>query len=344
MATLVQEALSRSMRALSEPNRKLAYAVILRHQRIAEVVEEIDSLCLEFLAREQPTAKSLRFAYAAIKINSALERAGNCAESIARQILVLCSLHMKPPQKPFEEIADLVIPMLTNAFTAFVAEAPDKARLVMQEEEKVDRLRHQLGIQLVMTHQSNESPDKEFSPLITVLNRLERTADQARDICQEVIYLYTEEYLKHPSGDVFRVLFVDDDNSCASQMAEAIGNSLGQSQFVFWSAGLHRKAIDAGVVEYLKDHGLNISERNSKAVTQVPHMEHFQVIVALSEAARSALPAPPTKAVCLDWSAVNVAKSPNSAEQRLQNYSELHDYLFENVRDLVGAAVSDQVH
>ncbi len=342
MAALVEEALNRSMRSLSELNRQLAYSVILRDQRIDELEKEIDRLCLEFIVRQQPVAKALRFVYAVIKINAALERVGDYAESIARQILVLCSLEVTVPYQRFEEIANKAIPMVAAAVDAFVEQAPEKAKLTMQAEEVVDRLRHQLGVYLVRMPQSNELPVKALSPLLTIMNRLERTADQAKDICQEVLYMCTGEYHKHQGSDVFRVLFVDDDNSGFSQIAEAIGNSLGQPKFVFWSAGLERKPIDPGVVKYLEGKGLDISGRSSKAVEQIPHIEHFQVIVALSQAARRVLPAPPTKAVCLDWSTIDTAESTTSAEASSPTYQEFYDFLFDHVRDLVEAVVSDQ--
>jgi phosphate transport system protein len=342
MAALVQEALRRSMRALSELNRQLAYSVILRDQRIDELEKEIDRLCLEFIVRQQPVAKALRFVYAVIKINAALERVGDYAESIARQILVLCSLDVRVPFERFEEIANKAIPMLAGAVEAFVEQAPEQAKLAMQAEEEVDRLRHQLGVFLVRMPQSNELPVKALSPLLTIMNRLERTADQAKDICQEVLYMCTGEYLKHQGSEVFRVLFVDDDNSAASQMAEAIGNSLGQSKFVFWSAGLEPKPIDASVAGFLKERGLDISGRNSRSVDQIPHLEHYQVIVALSKDARRILPAPPTKAVCLDWSIVNAPESSTAMDPSPPTFAQLYDFLSDHVRDLVEAVVSDQ--
>ena len=342
MAALAEEALNRSMRSLSELNRQLAYSVILRDQRIDELEKELDRLCLEFIVRQQPVAKALRFVYAVIKINAALERVGDYAESIARQTLVLCSLDAKIPYQRFEEIATKAVPMLAVAVEAFVTQSPDKAKLAMATEEEVDRLRHQLGVYLVRMPQSNELPVKALAPLLTIMNRLERTADQAKDICQEVLYMCTGEYLKHPYSDVFRVLFVDDDNSCASQMAEAIGTSLEQPKFVFWSAGLERKPIDIGAAKYLSDRGLDISSRNSKAVDQVPHLEYFQVIVALSQDARRVLPAPPTKAVCLDWSVINSVEQSSSTERSAPDYQKLYDFLFDHVRDLVEAVVSDQ--
>jgi arsenate reductase len=171
---------------------------------------------------------------------------------------------------------------------------------------------------------------------------LERSADQAKDICQEVLYMCTGEYLKHPGSEVFRVLFVDDDNSWASQMAEAIGNSLGQPQFVFWSAGLERKPIDVGVIAFLREQGLDISGRNSRSVDQVPHLEHYQVVVALSKNARRVLPQPPTKAVCLDWSTAGQPALDQSADEAKPSIERMYEFLREHVRDLVEAVVSDR--
>lgn len=339
MALLVDKALSQSMQALAEMNRQAAYSVILRDQRIDELEKEIDRLCLEFIIRQQPVAKTLRFAYAVIKINSSLERVGDYAESMARQILVLCSQEVQVPFERFEEISKLAIPMLHEAVEAFVAQDPERARTAMKTEEHVDRLRHQLGVDLVHMPQRNELPVQALSPLLSIMNRLERSADQAKDICQEVLYMCTGEYLKHAGSDVFRVLFVDDDNSCASQVAEAIGHSLGHARFVFWSAGLQRQPLDVGVVDFLRAKEMDISGYNSKTVDQVPHLEHFQVIVALSSKAREVFPPPPTKAVCLDWSEVTSGDGVNGSRPR--DYAALYDFLVEHVQDLVQAVAAD---
>src|SRR5688500_10341901 len=70
MAGLAERSLKSCMKALSENNRQLAYSVIVRDQRIDELEKELDRLCLEFIVRQQPVAGTLRFAYAAMKINS----------------------------------------------------------------------------------------------------------------------------------------------------------------------------------------------------------------------------------------------------------------------------------
>src|ERR1043165_9249788 len=109
MAGLCGMALEGCLSALSDKNRQLAYSVIIRDQRIDELEKEIDRLCLEFLVRQQPVAGTLRFAYVTIKINSELERVGDYAESIARQILALSGLEVTIPIERFAAIANLAI-------------------------------------------------------------------------------------------------------------------------------------------------------------------------------------------------------------------------------------------
>ena len=92
MAHLAGRALDGALRAFIECDRQVAYAVILRDRRIDELERELDRLCLEFLVRQQPAAKHLRFVYSTIKINLELERVGDYAESIARQIIKLSAI------------------------------------------------------------------------------------------------------------------------------------------------------------------------------------------------------------------------------------------------------------
>lgn len=341
MAALAERSLNDCMTALAEKNRQLAYSVIIRDQRIDALEKEIDRLCLEFIVRQQPVAGPLRFAYAVIKINSQLERVGDYAESMARQILTLAPTQAEVPMERFSEIAKKAIPMYRAAVESFVAQDPDLARKSMEAEEVVDRLRHQLSAELVQLRQDGKIPLEALSPLLNIVNRLERVADQAKSISQEVLYMCTGEYQKHSGSELFRMLFVDEHNSCRSQMAEAIGNSLGEPRFVFSSAGLDRQPIDPTTVLFLRDKGLDISRHVSKAVDQVPHLDHYQIIVALAKQAHSVFPPPPTKAVCLDWSIRDPSAVTGSTEEVRAGYEEAFHFLLEHITDLVRAILVD---
>src|SRR5436190_6041846 len=120
MSGLCERVLEDCLSALKERNRQLAYSVILRDRRIDKLEKELDRLCLEFLVRQQPVAGPLRFAYSTIRINLELERVGDYAESIAREILKLIAMKFVPPLERFVEIATLAIPMLRDAVRAFI--------------------------------------------------------------------------------------------------------------------------------------------------------------------------------------------------------------------------------
>jgi phosphate transport system protein len=176
-------------------------------------------------------------------------------------------------------------------------------------------------------------------PLQNIANRLERVADQARNICQDVLYLCTGEYAKHIGSEVFRVLFVDQDNSSASQMAEALGNAQKQTAFVFSSAGLEAGPLDPSTVAFMKAKGYDLGRQYPKAVDQVPNLGHYQVFVALTKEAQRVFPAPPTKAVCLDWSPSGAARSVGAPEDGLER---THAFLKAHITDLVEAVIHDQ--
>lgn len=341
MATLVDTALRGCVEAMAQANRQLAYSVILRDQRIDELEKEIDRLSLEFIVRQQPVGRHLRFAYATIKINSQLERVGDYAESMARQILSLDAIESPVPSDLFLPIANLAIPMVRSAVDAFVNQTPDLARKTIESEDAVDQMRHRLSHELLLMSRDGRIALEALAPLQNILNRFERVADQAKSISQDVLYLCTGEYVKHLGSDVFRVLFVDGENSSASAMAEAIGNSLNQPAFVFSSAGLERKSVEPMTMEFLRAKGLGSARPNSKSLEQIPYLDQYQIIVALGRDAQSAFPAPPTKVVCLDWSAVYSSVDGENADDTIAGLERMYRFLHDHIKDLVEAVLID---
>src|ERR1043165_5244408 len=342
MAGLAERSLRSSLQALVERNRQIAYSVILRDHYIDELEKEIDRLCLEFLVRQQPAGTHLRFAYATIKINLELERIGDYAESIARQVLKISSLEPQPSYEKFVAIANLSIPMLQQAVEAFVDQNPDLALSTMHIEEEVDMLRNGINAAIMQQHQLGKIPIEAVTPLLTIARRFERVSDQARNICEEVLYMCTGEYAKHKGTEVLRILFVDIRNACRSQMAEAIANSLEKPQLVFSSAGIDPHPIDPETVRFLAEKGMDISHHKSKAVNQIPNLDHYQVIVALAQEAQRVFPPPPTKTVGLDWNVKDPSFVEGTPEEIRAAYEETFQYINTHIRDLVEAILGEQ--
>lgn len=342
MGSLCEHALRKSLRAFAEKNGELAYAVILQDQYIDELDKEIDRLCLEFLVRQQPVATPLRFAYGAIKINLDLERVGDYAESIARQAVKLINVPIPLPLDRFSEIADLSISMLHDAVQSFTEQNAELARKTIDTEDTVDVLKSTLNRELVEMYRENKLPFEALNPLIMIARRLERVSDQARNICMETLYTCTGDFVKHQGAEVFRILFVDEHNSCRSQMAEAIGNGLHLQRFVFGSAGLEPRPLDKQTHAFMAGKGFDLSRIGPKTVTQVPNLSSYQVIISLAKKVDRAFPQRPRKVVYLDWNVEDPSMIQGSPEQIQAAYESTFQFISQHLQDLVNAITDNE--
>jgi phosphate transport system protein len=345
MAGLAERALKDGVKALVEKDRQLAYAVILRDQYVDEKEKEIDRLCLEFLIRQTPVAGTLRFVYSTIRINLELERVGDYAESIARQVLRLYSqpLTTPVPTEGILELASLSIPALHDATDSFFRQDADLARRTIAVEPTVDLLFSKLNADLYGLFHDDKIPFEVMDPLMNVGRRLERVSDQARNISLEVLYMCTGEYAKHSGADTFRVLFVDEHNSCLSQMAEALARSLNQPKFIFYSAGLEPRRIDLATLEFMKEKGFDLSRNTPKALFQVPYIEQYQVLVSFSTDVVKAMPQHSAKMIFLDWSVPDPSKVKGTPEEVRAAYEAAFEFISSQVRDLVEAVLGNKI-
>jgi phosphate transport system protein len=311
--------------------------VILRDQYIDERETELNQLCLEFLVRQQPVAGQLRFVFTVIQINKELERIGDYAESIARQVLAVSALEPQPPYAKFTELGNLSVEMLRNAVRSFLDEDAELAGRTMATEEQGNTMRSAINAELKDLHGKGQLPTAALNPLMTIARRFERVTDQAKNLCEEVLYMCTGEFTKHKGGDAFRILFFDSNNACLSQMAEGIGNSMGLARFVFSSAGISPQPLDARVVKFMAQKGLDLSRQSSKSLEQVPQWELYQVVVALSAHAREALPIRAKKTICLTWSVSEPACVECSPDAEAAAFEVAYQSLESQIRELAGA-------
>jgi phosphate transport system protein len=337
MAALSERALQASLRALVERNRQLAYSVILRDQYIDERETELNQLCLEFLVRQQPVAGQLRFVFTVIQINKELERIGDYAESIARQVLAVSALEPQPPYGKFTDLGNLSVEMLQNAVRSFLDEDPELAGRTMATEEQGNTMRSAINAELRNLNGKGQLPMAALNQLMTIARRFERVTDQAKNLCEEVLYMCTGEVTKHKGSDAFRILFFGTNNACLSQMAEGIGNSLSQPRFVFSSAGITPQPVDPRAVKFMAEKGIDLSRQTSKLLEQVPQWELYQVVIALSAQAREALPIRAKKTICLTWSVPDPAQVQGPPEAVAVSFESAFQALGLQIRELMGA-------
>jgi phosphate transport system protein len=341
MAGLSERALEASLRALLQQSRKLAYSVILRDRFIDELETELNRLCLEFLVRHQPVAGHLRFVFTVIQINKELERIGDYAESVARQVLAISGLEPQPPHALFLELGELSIRTLREAVQAFLQTDADLALRTMAMEEQANVLRNSINGELMELSRKNQLPAAALTPLMTVARRFERVSDQAKNLCEEVLYMCTGEFAKHKGVDGFRILFFDLNNACLSQMAEAVGNSMRPPRFEFSSAGAAPQPVDARAVKFMAEKGLDLSRQTSKSLEEVPHWEDYPVVVALGAQARKAFPSRPGKTVIFTWSVKDPANVEGPPDVVQTAFASAFQSLRTHIQELLAAILEE---
>jgi phosphate transport system protein len=340
MAGLAERALRSALQALAERNRRVAYSVIFRDQYLDELETELDRLCLEFLVRQQPAGLHLRFVYATIQLNKELERIGDYAESIARQALALSSLEA-PSFAPFLELGEVSIQMLRQAVESFLSQDAELAWRAMPAEERANAMRNAINADLAEQSKQQRLPQGALTHLMTVARRLERVADQAKNICEDVIYMCTGEFMKHKGAEAFRILFIDSGNAGLSQVAEAIGNALKLPRLVFSSAGGISASIDPQLREFLTAKSLELGSQTSAPSSQPPDWDSYQVIVALDASAREALPVRGNKPIVLTWRIPEASKLLGPPEAKPAAFQSAFNSLQSHIQELA-AALQDQ--
>lgn len=340
MAQLNEGALRNSIKALVNKDRQLAYTVILRDRIIDALETELDRLCIEFIVRQQPVGCHLRFVYATIKIIREMERIGDYAESIARQVLHIIPLQPLPPLEPFIELADVSIQMFHDAVQAFLNRNIEKAKTLMAIEDQADGLRSHINQQLFKLQESGKLALDALTPLMTIARRLERLADQAKNICEEVIYMTTGQVSKHKHSDIFNILFVDAENACLSKMAEAIGRAITEPRFNFSSAGINpAQSVDSMTVSFLAQKGTKMDAGSPVSLISVWKNQPGHVIVALGVDIRKALPSEVINPIIFDWPVKDPSHQPGSSAEKSSAYERVYLFLQNQIQDIMEAVI-----
>jgi phosphate transport system protein len=197
MVRLVEEAISRAVRALVKRDAKLAEQVIQADEAINFLEIEIEELCLKLLALQQPLAIDLRFIASALKINNDLERIGDQTVNIAERTLDLLKQPLLKPLIDIPRMATLAQKMVKDSLDAFVNRDTKLARDVLKRDDYVDDLNDQIFRELLTYMMQDPKTISRAVDLILVGRHLERIADLATNICEDVIYLVDGKMIKH---------------------------------------------------------------------------------------------------------------------------------------------------
>jgi phosphate transport system protein len=196
MAAAAETAVTRAMKALLDRDDPLATRIKEEDSVLDQFEIQIDDLSVDLLTKA-PLASDLRLITVAMKISHDLERVGDEATTIARRAL---ALNAEPQLKPFVDIprmADLALRMLKDAMLSFVNHDAKRALSVIPRDKEVDALNKQVHRELAGLMMANPDNITRSLHLIVVSKSLERIADHATNIAEEVVYLCEAKDVRH---------------------------------------------------------------------------------------------------------------------------------------------------
>ena len=197
MASHAESALANGIKALVDRNDKMARQVIDDDSIIDQLEIEIDEMSIALLALQGPIASDLRLIAVAMKISHDLERVGDEATTVARRTI---ELSQEPQLKPYVDIprmANLAMEMMDQGLDAFVNHNSEKARDVIPRDKEVDAINRQLHRELVSFMIEKPATITRCLNLMVISKSIERIADHAKNIAEEVVYLYEGRDIRH---------------------------------------------------------------------------------------------------------------------------------------------------
>jgi phosphate transport system protein len=197
MGGLVEERVHRAVHALVHRAEEEAQRIIATDKEINDLQIDVDNRCLRLLATQTPLAVDLRLITSAMKINADLERVGDQAVNIAESVLVLIP---QPPLKPLIDIprmATIAERMIRDALDAFVKKDAELARDVLRRDDEVDELKDQVFRELLTYMMADPGTIQRALSLILISRNLERIADHATNIAEDVIFIAEAKDVRH---------------------------------------------------------------------------------------------------------------------------------------------------
>ncbi len=197
MAARAEEQIALVIRGLKDREEKLACQVLDQEEGINLLDIEIDEMCMRLLALRQPMATDLRFITSAMKISGDLERIGDLAVNIAERTIDLLKSPQLKPLIDIPRMAQMSQDMVRDVLNAFINRDDKLARDVCERDDKVDQLNDQVFRELLTYMMEDTGTISRAVDLILVGRHLERIADHATNIGEDVIYMVKGMTIKH---------------------------------------------------------------------------------------------------------------------------------------------------
>jgi phosphate transport system protein len=200
MAGMSEQAVDLAVQAYSQRDRGLCQRVLANEPAINRAEREVDEFAVDLLAMQQPMAVDLRFILAVIKINADLERVGDQAVNIAQRVMNMIELSPKDLPVDIPAMAAKVRKMVRDALQSFIEGDTELAKRVLEADDEVDRLNKEAFANLSACMQSKPDSAVQALDVLSIARNLERVADHATNIAEDVIFWVRGADVRHGAG------------------------------------------------------------------------------------------------------------------------------------------------
>lgn len=197
MGTIVEKMIELAIRGLIERNKELSQEVFKHEKEINMLHIDVDELCIKLIALHQPTAVDLRLITAAMKINSELERMGDQSVNISENTEIYLNHPQVKPLIDTPRMAEIATQMVRDSLTSFIKEDVALARCVLERDDEVDGLKDQIFRELLTYMMSDPKTIQPALALILICRNIERIADHATNISEDVIFMVLGKDIRH---------------------------------------------------------------------------------------------------------------------------------------------------
>ncbi len=275
----VDQALGDAIQALLTGDQALASETVLGDLVVNRRVRKLDGRCHAFVARHLPSAGHLRLVSAVLRLSVALERVGDYAAIIARQLV---QLEEDPPEQvvaDFEVCGEQVRKLLRQASQAFDEENSDLANGTFELSRAAKTSIRKMGQDLLAEGEAGTRSVKDILSLGAAINALRRVADQAENICEETIFVSTGKMTKKRLS---RVLFVAEHDDALTQLAVAYAQKAFSGANEFASAGwAESEELDPHCRRFMELRGLDSGTLEPSTLDQLgAAIMDYEVIVS----------------------------------------------------------------
>jgi len=200
MAGMAEQAVDLAVEAYTERDLGLCQRVLNNEGAINRAEREVDEFAIDLLAMQQPMAIDLRFILAVIKINADLERVGDQAVNIVQRVMNM--IELAPAELPVDipAIAARARAMVRDALRAFIDGNPELARHVLEADDEIDRMNREAFAALSAYMQSKPGFAAQALDALSIARNLERVADHATNIAEDVIFWIRGADVRHGAG------------------------------------------------------------------------------------------------------------------------------------------------